>query len=300
MSAARTPNPAGLSFGDRLAGVFTRGRHLCVGIDPHPSVLADWGLTDDAAGLERLGLEVVEAAAGLAACVKPQVSLFERHGAAGYEVLERLLRAAREAGVLTIADAKRGDIGSTLDAYAAAWLEPGSPLEADAMTAVAYQGFDSLAGALDRAHRHGKGVFVLAATSNPEAREVQLARRPDGRTVAAAVVDDAGAVNEASSGAVGSVGVVLGATLDLQEFGIERRIAPGSSATPVLAPGFGHQGARIEDAKQLFGDLAAAMLANESRSLLRGGGTGLRNRIEARAAGIAEALGTSLSDDRVR
>lgn len=288
------------TFGGRLAAQFAAGRHLCAGIDPHTGLLEEWGAADDALGAERMGRDVVAAAAGVAACVKPQIALFERFGSAGFAALERVFADAREAGLLVIADVKRGDIGSTFAAYADAWLTPGAPLEADAMTVVAYQGFGSLAGAFGHVEDHGKGLFVLAATSNPEARNVQRAVREDGQTVAAAMVADAQAWNvqneivRTSAGAapvgVGSIGVVLGATLELAEFGIDTGEPLSGPALPVLAPGFGQQGARIEDAHRIFGGIGRALLANESRSILRGGPEGLAIRIASRAAAIREAL----------
>lgn len=291
---------ASVTFGGRLAAQFAAGRHLCAGIDPHTSLLSEWGVSDSAAGAERMGRDVVAAAAGLAACVKPQIALFERFGAAGFSALERVFDDARDAGLLVVADVKRGDIGSTFAAYADAWLTPGSPLEADAMTVVAYQGFGSLAGGVTHVEQHGKGMFVLAATSNPEAREVQQAVRGDGRSVASAMVTDVeewNAAHQATRAAaglpadtVGSIGVVLGATLDLADFGIETGDRPSGPALPVLAPGFGHQGARIEDAHSIFGGIGRALLANESRSILRGGPDGLKLRIEERANLIRAAL----------
>ena len=280
------------SFGGRLAAEFAAGRHLCAGIDPHAPLLADWGLADDAADAERMGREVVAAAAGVAACVKPQIAFFERFGAAGFASLERVFADARAAGLLIVADVKRGDIGSSFAAYADAWLAPGSPLEADAMTVAAYQGFGTLEGAFGHVAAHGKGLFVLSATSNPEAREVQRAVRADGRTVAASMVADAVARNREAepTAAVGSVGVVLGATLRLAEFGIDTAERLNGPALPVLAPGFGHQGARIEDASAIFGTLGRAVLANESRSILGGGAAGLAERVRERAEAIGAAL----------
>ncbi|MEJ6489921.1 orotidine-5'-phosphate decarboxylase [Leucobacter sp. USCH14] len=279
------------SFGDRLAAEFAAGRHLCAGIDPHGPLLAGWDAADDADGAERMGRDVVAAAAGVAACVKPQIAFFERFGSAGFAALERVLADARDAGLLVVADVKRGDIGSSFAAYADTWLAPGSPLEADAMTVVAYQGFGTLEGALAHVEHHGKGLFVLAATSNPEAAEVQRARRADGRTVAAAMVQDASEWNAANARAsVGSVGVVLGATLDLASFEIDVAERPAGPALPVLAPGFGHQGARIEDAGRVFGGIGHALLANESRSILSGGPIGLPERVRERAAAVRFAL----------
>ena len=279
---------------------FSAGRHLCAGIDPHAPLLDDWGLPDDAAGAERMGREVVAASAGVAACVKPQVAFFERFGSAGFVALERVLADARAAGLLVIADVKRGDIGSSFAAYADAWLAPGSPLEADAMTVTAYQGFGTLDGALGYVREHGKGLFVLAATSNPEARDVQRAVRADGQSVAAAMVADADAFNRQAfpEEVVGPIGVVLGATLKLAEFNIETGewrdgVQASNPALPVLAPGFGHQGARIEDAGEIFGALGGALLANESRSILSGGASGLSARVRARAEAIGAALAQS-------
>ncbi len=286
---AAAPDPARV-FSNRLAQEFIARRHLCAGIDPHAPLLADWGVPDTAAGAEQMGRAVVEAAAGVAACVKPQIAFFERFGAAGYAALERVLADARDAGLLVIADVKRGDIGSSFAAYADAWLTPGSPLEVDAMTVVAYQGFGSLEGAFARVRENGKGLFALAATSNPEARAVQTAKLADGRTVAQSIVEDALAFSSPHDTHVNSVGVVLGATLALTDYGIDTSAAPATPALPVLAPGFGHQGARIEDARELFGGLAWALLANESRSILSGGREGLSARISERAARIAEAL----------
>ncbi|MGB3664669.1 orotidine-5'-phosphate decarboxylase, partial [Mycolicibacter algericus] len=151
-------------FGARLAAATTARGPLCLGIDPHPELLADWGLPATADGLAAFSDTCVTAFAGFAV-VKPQVAFFEAYGSAGYLVLERTIAALREAGVLVLADAKRGDIGSTMAAYAAAWAGE-SPLAADAVTASPYLGFGSLRPLLDTAAAHRRGVFVLAATSN--------------------------------------------------------------------------------------------------------------------------------------
>ena len=265
-------------FGTRIAAVLDESGPLCVGIDPHGALLGEWGLTDDAAGVREFGVRVVDAVAGRAGIVKPQVAFFERHGAAGYAALEEVLAAARAAGLLTIADGKRGDIGSTVDAAGEAWLAPGSPLEADALTAVAYQGLGSLDPVLARAQAAGKGVFVLAATSNPEGLETQRAVRGDGVSVAAGIVAEVARLN-AGSDRLGSVGVVIGATVDLGDFGID---PDGLSRTPILVPGFGYQGARIEQAPELFPGLAQNVIVSVSRSILQAGPDGI-------AAAIAEA-----------
>lgn len=285
---------AASSFGSRLEAAFAAHGQLCVGIDPHAFLLDAWGLGDDAAGLETFGRRVVEASAGRVGIVKPQVAFFERHGSAGYAALERVLADARAAGLLVIADVKRGDIGTSVTAYAEAWLRPGSPLEADAMTAAAYQGVGSLEGMLALAEEVGKGVFVLAATSNSEARPVQRALVQDGdragSPVASAVLAEVASWNARHTrSAIGSVGVVLGATVALSGFGINtaQRLRP---ALPVLAPGFGHQGAVIADAPQLFGALSAATIVSESRSVLGAGPHGIAAEIKRRATDIQESL----------
>lgn len=262
-----TQQPARESFGSRLAAAMDSRGPLCVGIDPHPQLLADWGLNDDAAGLERFSLTVVEAVASLAAAVKPQVALYERHGSAGMAVLERTLAVASEAGVLSIADAKRGDIGSTMAAYADAWLRDGSSLAADSVTLSPYLGFESLRPALDLAAEYGRGVFVLALTSNPEGKSVQHVGGGD--SVARRIVAAAAAENQRYAGSLGSVGLVVGATIGaaLDELGIDLEPVRGA----ILAPGLGAQGATPADLRATFGSAYPAVLGTSSRGILAAG-----------------------------
>ncbi len=178
-----------------------RGR-LCVGIDPHASLLAAWGLDDDVAGLDRFAMTVVDALGEHAAVLKPQSAFFERFGSRGTAVLERATARAREAGALVLTDAKRGDIGSTMAAYAATYLDPASPLFTDAVTVSPYLGFESLRPALDMARAAGAGVFVLALTSNPEGAQVQRASGADGRSVAQTVLDAIAAENARDAAAL--------------------------------------------------------------------------------------------------
>ena len=169
------------SFGERLATAVAAHGPLCVGIDPHPGLLAEWGLADDPRGLERFALTCVDALAGHVAVVKPQSAFFERHGSRGIAVLERVLAGLAAQVVpgvpatLSLLDVKRGDIGSTMDGYADAYLAVGAPLGADAVTLSPYLGFGSLVSAIRTAGDAGRGVFVLARTSNPEGADVQLA-----------------------------------------------------------------------------------------------------------------------------
>lgn len=279
-----------LSFGERLDATFSRQGQLCLGIDPHSFLLTEWGLADTADGVRTFALKAIESAAGVVGIVKPQVAFFERHGSAGYAVLEEVLAAARAAGLLVIADAKRGDVGSTVAAYTQAWLSPGSPLEADAMTISAYQGVGSLTESVEFAQLHGKGLFVLAATSNPESFALQAAVLDSGDdagiTVAASIVAEVNELNE-SSEHLGSVGVVIGATVRAADYGI----AAGSLAfTPILAPGFGEQGATLADLPALYGMVSTNVVANVGRSVLRTGPDKLRGALVKVAAELQEAL----------
>lgn len=260
------------TFGTRLEAAIGQRGPLCVGIDPHPELMDAWGLPLTADGLARFCDICVQAYAGMT-IVKPQVAFFEAYGSAGFAVLEYTTAALQSAGVLVLADAKRGDIGSTMAAYAQAWAGSG-PLAADAVTASPYLGFGSLAPLLDVAARHGRGVFVLAATSNPEGASVQraLVGGADGRagadgrtrTVAQAIVDAAAEVNRAAP-QLGSVGVVVGATLG--------DAVPDLSALggPVLVPGVGAQGGRPDALGGLGGAKPGQLLPAVSREVLRAG-----------------------------
>ena len=262
-----TPGTGRESFGSRLGRAMADRGPLCVGIDPHPALLASWGLNDDVAGLRRFSLTALEAVASLAAAVKPQVALYERHGSAGMAVLEEVLATARDEGVLTIADAKRGDIGSTMAAYADAWLRDGSALAADSVTLSPYLGFESLRPALDLAAEHGRGVFVLALTSNPEGASVQHVGGSD--SVARRIVQAAAAENERYSGPLGSVGLVVGATVGTALADLQLDL--GTVRGPILAPGLGAQGATPADLRKTFGAAYPQVLGTSSRDILKAG-----------------------------
>jgi orotidine-5'-phosphate decarboxylase len=254
------------SFGSRLATAMAARGPLCVGIDPHPALLLSWGLDDDAAGLRRFSLTVLDAVGSLAAAVKPQVALYERHGSAGMAVLEEVLAAA-QGQVLTIADAKRGDIGSTMAAYADAWLRDGSSLAADSVTLSPYLGFESLRPALDLAADNGRGVFVLALTSNPEGASVQHIGGSD--SVARRITEAAAAENRRYAGPLGSVGLVVGATVGsaLSELELDLEAVHG----PILAPGLGAQGATPADLRRTFASAYPQVLGTSSRDILSAG-----------------------------
>mgnify|MGYP001496395854 FL=1 len=258
-------------FGERLAAAMGERGPLCVGIDPHHGRVTAWGLPDDPRGLRELALRVVDALGGRVAALKPQSALFERHGAAGVAVLEEVLVACRDTGVLSVLDVKRGDIGSTMAAYAQAYLADGAPLAADAVTLSPFLGLGSLAPAVELAHATGRGVFVLALTSNPEGATVQHAVGPEGRSVAAALVEGVAGLNAAGpvGEGLGSVGLVVGATTGsaVRDLGIDL----AASRAPLLVPGIGAQGAGRAELAAVFAGAEHAVLASTSRAVLAAG-----------------------------
>jgi orotidine-5'-phosphate decarboxylase len=249
-----------MTFGQRLHAAVAERGPLCVGIDPHAALLGDQGLGDDVAGLETFALRAVEGIAPHASVVKPQSAFFERFGARGIAVLERVVAESRAAGALVLLDVKRGDIGSTSQAYADAYLDPTSPLAVDAITVSPYLGFGSLDPFVDAARVHDAGLFVLALTSNPEAPEFQAAVTTEGATVAGTVLGHLRRLNDGAE-PLGSYGAVVGAT-------IGSTVEDLAFGGPVLAPGFGAQGGTLADVRRLFGD-AALVLPSSSREVLR-------------------------------
>ncbi len=300
-----------MNFGKRIRKILDHSPRLCVGIDPHSSLLAQWELPDTADGAERFGRTVVAAILETGArIVKPQVAFYERFGSRGFVALERVLAEARDANLVVIGDAKRGDIDSTQDAYAEAWLAPGSPLEVDAITISPYLGVGALRGTLELAEKHGKGTFTLVATSNPGAEIFQTAQlRETADSVAAAVIAEVSAfarehqasvpetgatkikpgfvsgvtrnslARAAASAPWSSHGFVIGATVDLASYGLAASLDP---IAPILAPGFGHQGADAADREHIFGSYAPSVIVAESRSILTAGPDGLAEAIRAR------------------
>jgi orotidine-5'-phosphate decarboxylase len=282
-SAGAVPSAVGgvVPFGARLAAAMDEHGPLCVGIDPHASLLHAWGLPDDVSGLREFSLRVVDALGGRVAAFKPQAAFFERHGSRGLAVLEEVIAAARAAGSLTIVDAKRGDIGSTMGAYAEAFLADGSPLAGDALTVSPYLVFGSLAPAVELATATGRGLFVLCLTSNKEGFEVQHAVRRVGEgtghegagagTSVAALMAAHAAVLNAGAEPMGSVGLVVGATIG------DAVAATGTDLVavngPLLAPGVGAQGAGERELATTFGEARRNVLASSSRAVLGAGPT---------------------------
>jgi orotidine-5'-phosphate decarboxylase len=231
-------------------------------------MLTSWGLACDAAGLERCARGMVEALASIVPVFKPQSAFFEAYGAAGIAVLERTLADIKATGAISLLDVKRGDIGSTMDAYAAAYLSDGAPLAADAITLSPYLGFGTLDGATELADRGGRGVYVLALTSNPEGRQIQHAAAADGRTIGQVIVDEAArrnAVRRKSGASLGPVGIVVGATIG--QTGTDFTQLDGS----ILSPGIGAQGGTAADIAAVFGEAARFVLPSSSREVMTAG-----------------------------
>jgi orotidine-5'-phosphate decarboxylase len=266
-------------FADRLAAAVERkGAPLCVGLDPDPALMPE-GL-----GVVEFCRGIVDAVAEIAVAVKPQAAFFEAQGADGWAALTEVCAYAREAGLLVIADAKRGDVPSTARAYVAAF----APL-ADAVTVSPYLGYDSLEPFFAR---DGLGVFVLVKTSNPSSVDVQDLPLADGQPVwqhVAGLVDRWGADLVGESG-LSSVGAVVGATFP-QEVAEARRLLPRSV---LLLPGVGAQGARADDLAAAFSVGPAGAVVSASRSVLyadRGAGWQEAAAAEAeRLAGELRAL----------
>lgn len=280
------------TFGQRLRSAMAEHGPLCAGIDPHQSLVESWGLAYDLDGLRTFTRACVEAFGGHVGVVKPQSAFFEVFGSGGIAILEDAIRDLRAAGTLVLLDAKRGDIGSTMSAYAAAYLGGSAVAPADALTVSPYLGFESVRPALDAAAAHGRGVFVLALTSNPEGASVQHARRHE-LSVAESMVAGATAENAAAlaAGDLGSTGLVVGATVGaaVQDLGLDLASVNG----PLLAPGVGAQGGTSDDLKRVFGDALPNVLPASSREVLSAGPD--VSALRSRAAGTNESLAALLS-----
>ncbi|MGO4922352.1 orotidine-5'-phosphate decarboxylase [Bifidobacterium choerinum] len=259
-------------FGLRLSNSMKRYGPLCVGIDPHRQLLADWGYDIDAQGAELYAMRMLQAANGRAAAVKFQTSMFERYGSRGYAALERVLFAARQMDIITIVDCLHGGLSTTISAISDAYFKPNAPMLADAITLLPYYGARSLSGVIEDALNNGRGVFVASLTSNPEGASLQTAIRQTGeykgKTVAYGIANTAQKYNVDTPG-LGSVGLIIGATIGqwLQESGV----APSSFTGPILSPGYGWQGAEASDLKTVFRGTRGNVLVTVSRAIAEHG-----------------------------
>ena len=237
---------ASAPFGDRLAAALARTKTpLCMGIDPHkalmPALFCDEAGAPSLAGLRDFALTLVDAATGLVPAIKPQAAMFEAFGPQGVAILAETAMAAQSAGLLVIMDAKRGDIGSTSEAYANAYLGHEAPFPSDALTINPWMGLDTLAPFMKRATQTNSGLFILVRTSNKGAADVQELALRNERLVYQQLARDLAPLIDEATGEAGlsSFGIVAGATVPEQAEEL-RSILPSA---PFLIPGFGAQGA---------------------------------------------------------
>ena len=272
------------SFGDRLLRKFELRGQLCVGVDPSADQLSRWALPKTASGAEQFCMKILESCQDEIGILKPQVAFFEQFGSEGFAVLERVLSRASDAGFLVIADAKRGDIGSTMDGYARAWLASEGPFLADALTISPFLGPKSLDETISLASSNSKGIFILAATSNPEAKALQSSIDTNHESVAGNIASYAAGFNKEP---LGSVGLVIGAQANL----VDMAIATSElSLTPILAPGFGSQGAKLSQARSIFGELTDVTIFNVARSIAGDSPLRLLERVKSAKAELEIGL----------
>jgi orotidine-5'-phosphate decarboxylase len=298
------------SFARRFAAARSVQGPLVFGLDPSADLLEAWGLGDTADGLDRFADIVLEAAAGPVRLVKPQSAFYERHGWRGIRTLDRLIASARSVGLLVILDIRRGDVGSTNDAYAEAYLGKGAPLAADAITAHPYLGLGAMGTFVARAAESGSCLLVVTRSSNPEGRPVQAAQvqaaqvqatqvqatqvqearvheaAAEGdsggtRTVEQDLLREIGALNaRLAPGELGPVGAVIGPTHMQPELDL------AAAQCLFLAPGVGAQGATPADVATVFAACPGRVMPSASRSLLAAGPdvSRLRDAVAALAA----------------
>jgi orotidine-5'-phosphate decarboxylase len=246
-------------FARRFSAARAAQGPLVFGLDPSADLLESWGLGDSADGLDRFADIVLAAADGPVGLVKPQSAFFERHGWRGIKTLQRLIASARAAGLLAILDVKRGDVGSTNEAYAEAYLGKGAPLAADAITVHPYLGLAAMDAFVSRAAGSGSCLLVVTRSSNPEGRAVQAGAEQQ-------LLEGIGALNaRLAPGAIGPVGAVVGPA----------RLRPALDLAAAnclfLAPGVGAQGASPADVAHVFAACPDRVMPSASRSLLQAG-----------------------------
>lgn len=286
-------------FADRLIAATRAHGPLCVGIDPHAGRIPALFGGDTPDGLEAWGTAVVEAAAGRTGIVKPQAGLFERHGWQGMRALAKVCAAAKDHGLLVLLDAKRGDIGSTAEGYAQAYLSAQAPFACDALTVNPYMGLDTLEPHVRTAEGSGKGVIVLARTSNPGSADYQ-ARDLEGAPLYARVVESLAPMIDRLQGNSGWSGLMLvtGAT-GPDEARALRALAPNAL---FLVPGYGAQGAGAGEAMAGFvparngGNRPEGGCVNASRSVTFPAGSETAKTVEAWRRHVEAAIETAQAD----
>jgi orotidine-5'-phosphate decarboxylase len=278
---------ATLSFARRFAAARAAHGPLVFGLDPSADLLDSWGLGDSADGLDRFADIALAATAGTVGLVKPQSAFYERHGWRGVRTLQRLVADARSAGVLVILDIKRGDVGTTNDAYAEAYLGKGAPLAADAITVHPYLGLSAMGSFVSRAAESGSCLLVVTRSSNLDGRAIQAAKTTDGLSVEQRLLRDIGALNaRLAPGEIGPVGAVVGPAQIRPELDL------AAANCVFLAPGVGAQGATPADVAAVFAACPDRVMPSASRSLLTAGPDvgRLRDRVSALAAEFRATL----------
>ena len=261
-------NPVRAEFGLRLSAAMREFGPLCIGIDPHPYILKQWGYTCDAEGAELYSMRMIQASIGKVAAVKFQMPMYECYGSKGFEVLERTLYSARSNNLITIVDCMRGGFVSTLPSVSDTYLKNDSPLCADAITLTPFCGMSSLRGVIDVAMNNGRGVFIASITSNPDGINIQGAVCQQGEyaghTVASGIVKAVQKLNEGLE-SMGSVGLVMGATVRkwIKNSDVDTSVFTG----PVLSAGYGWQGATAQDLRDIFTGIYDRVLVTVSRSV---------------------------------
>ncbi len=250
-----------MHFGDRLiTAVRKNGHPLCVGIDPHLHLIPQMFRVGDmapnslqtASAVRTFLAAVMDRISGRVASIKPQSAFFEQMGWRGIEVLDNCMKRARANGMVVILDVKRGDIGSTAEAYATAYLAKGAPLQADAITVNPYLGMDSLVPFLEAAEANDGGTFTLVKTTNPGSKDFQNLSVGKS-TVYQTVAHKLSTLAKRNCGpdtGWSSIGVVVGANAPSEAANIRKEL-PHS---PFLIPGFGNQGGTASDAMAGFVD----------------------------------------------
>ncbi len=254
---------------------------LVFGLDPSADLLDSWGLGDNADGLDRFADIVLAAADGPVGLVKPQSAFYERHGWRGVRTLQRLAGSARDAGLLVILDIKRGDVGTTNDAYAEAYLGKGAPLAADAITVHPYLGVGAMRTFVSRAAESGSCLLIVTRSSNPDGRRIQTAVAADGVSVEQQLLREIGALNtRLAPGEIGPVGAVIGPTQ------VQPELDLAAASCVFLAPGVGAQGATPADVAEVFATCPDRVMPSASRLLLSAGPDigRLRDAVSALAA----------------
>jgi orotidine-5'-phosphate decarboxylase len=271
-------------FASRFAAVRRTHGPLVLGLDPSGDLLQAWGVGDDPDGLDRFADIALAAAAGSVGLIKPQSAFYERHGWRGIRTLQRLTADARSAGLLVILDVKRGDVGSTNDAYAEAYLGKDAPLAADAITVHPYLGLAAMGSYIGRAAESGSCLLVVTRSSNPEGRQIQAALA-GGTTVEQQLLAGIGALNgQLAPGGIGPVGAVIGPVHMTPQLDL------AAANALFLAPGVGAQGATPADVAQVFGSCPDRVMPSASRSLLSAGPDRLRDAAGELAAEFRAAL----------